>query len=408
MPAPLELPQPRRLLDEGAPVLGLGCENRLDLALADDRVHRGAEPDVREQLDEIGAAHGSAVHEVLALGAPHEPARDGDLAEVELGEVAVLVVEHELDLAVLGALAVGAAGEEDVVRLLGAHLRRRERTGRPHDRVGDVRLAGAVRADDHGHARLQAQLERVGERLEAADADRLQVHRRCILTIQADVAAVLPLELLGNDAESVERLARGFLLGGLLRRSAADSELGAGDVRGADEPAVVRRALHLEHRVVDLPTRARERFLELGLVVDVARARVLDLVAEGRDDRLLDRLEPVLEVDRRERGLEQGREDVSARRDAVELVGRDSIGPLEEPVAEVELLRHDGAARPGDDVRTDLREAPFGGVAEAVVDRTRDGELEDAVAEELQPLVRRGPLVGPGRVGEDLREAVRR
>jgi hypothetical protein len=56
-------------------------------------------------------------------------------------------------------------------------------------------------------------------------------------------------------------------------------------------------------------------------------------------------------------------------------------------------------------VRTDLREPALGRLAETVEDRSRDGELEDAVAEELEPLVRRGAVVRPGGVGEDLLEA---
>ena len=55
MPAALELPEAGSLLDERAPVLRLRGEHLLDLALPDDRVHRGAEADVGEQLDEIGA-----------------------------------------------------------------------------------------------------------------------------------------------------------------------------------------------------------------------------------------------------------------------------------------------------------------------------------------------------------------
>ena len=54
---PLELAETGRLLDQLAPLLRLRGQHRLDLALADDRVHRAAEPDVGEQLDEIGAAH---------------------------------------------------------------------------------------------------------------------------------------------------------------------------------------------------------------------------------------------------------------------------------------------------------------------------------------------------------------
>ena len=100
--AALELAEPGGLLDEVAPVLRLRGEHRVDLALRDDRVHRAAEPDVGEQLDEIGAPHGSLVDEVLALAATDEPARDRDLAVVDLvAEAAVLVVEDELDLAVI-------------------------------------------------------------------------------------------------------------------------------------------------------------------------------------------------------------------------------------------------------------------------------------------------------------------
>ena len=37
----------------------------------------------------------------------------------------------------------------------------------------------------------------------------------------------------------------------------------------------------------------------------------------------------------------------------------------------------------------------------AVVQRVRDGELEDAVTQELEPLVRGAALARPGRVRED-------
>ena len=311
MPPALELPEPRRLLHERPPILRLRREHLLDLALPDDRVHRRAEPDVREDLDEIRTPNSSAVDEVLALCPSHEPPRDRDLREVEIGPRAVLVVEDELDLAVLCGLPVAAACEEHVVGLLGAQLGRRERAGSPDDGVGDVRLAGAVRPDDDGNARLERDLERVGERLEAADAERAQVHRGRILTARPDGPKRL-LDAVGHDAERLERLARGFLLRGFLRRALADTELLAGDVRRADELAVVGRALYLDHRVVDVAARAREGLLELRLVVDVARARVLDALRERLDERRLHRLESVFEVDGGDCSLEHCGEDVPA------------------------------------------------------------------------------------------------
>ncbi len=79
---------------------------------------------------------------------------------------------------------------------------------------------------------------------------------------------------------------------------------------------------------------------------------------------------------------------------------------LEEPVAEPELLRHRRAALARHDVGADLREPPFRGRAETIEHRARDRELEDAVAQELQTLVRRRPVVRPRGVREDLLQPV--
>ena len=73
----------------------------------------------------------------------------------------------------------------------------------------------------------------------------------------------------------------------------------------------------VEHVVLDAASRPRECLLELRLRVDVAGARVLDPLVEGLDDRGRDDVEAVLEVDGRDRGLEQRSEDVPAQRDAV-------------------------------------------------------------------------------------------
>jgi hypothetical protein len=105
-----------------------------------------------------------------------EPPDDRDLGEVELGECAVLVVEKQLDLAVRGWRPGGRPGEEHVVGLLRPQLARREAAGGPDQRVGDVRLAGAVRPHHDRDAGLEADLDRVGKRLEAAELDRTHVH----------------------------------------------------------------------------------------------------------------------------------------------------------------------------------------------------------------------------------------
>ena len=176
--APLELAEARGLLDQVASVLRPGGEDCVDLALRDDRVHRAAEADVGEQLDEVRAPNGSPVDEVLPLTAADEAPGDRDLVEVDLfSEASVLVVEDELHFAVIGRRARRRASEEDIVGLLGPHLGWSQRSRRPDDRVGDVRLARPVRADDDCDPRLEGELERVHERLEAANLDRLEMHR---------------------------------------------------------------------------------------------------------------------------------------------------------------------------------------------------------------------------------------
>jgi hypothetical protein len=57
-------------------------------------------------------------------------------------------------------------------------------------------------------------------------------------------------------------------------------------------------------------------------------------------------------------------------------------------------------------VRADLREPPLEERRVAVVQLAGDRELEHAVAEELQPLVRVGAVRSPGGVGEDVVEPV--
>ncbi len=141
MASPLELAEPGRVLDQHTPLLGLARQDLFDLALADDRAVAATEPDVGEQLDQVGAAHVRAVDQVLAFAAAVQPPRDRDLRELEPRERPVLVVEQELDLAVVGRRPVGRAGEEDVVRLLGPQLVRAQAARGPEQRVGDVRLA---------------------------------------------------------------------------------------------------------------------------------------------------------------------------------------------------------------------------------------------------------------------------
>ena len=170
MLALLEASQARRLLEQLTTLFGLRAEDLLDAALSDDRVHPAAESQVGQQLDQVDAPHRGAVQQVLALAAAMQPPRDGELGVRERA-LPVRVVEQELDLAEILPGPSAAAGEDHVVGLLGAQLRRRHGAGRPDDRVRDVGLPRPVRPHDHGDARLQPHLHGLRERLEAAQPD---------------------------------------------------------------------------------------------------------------------------------------------------------------------------------------------------------------------------------------------
>jgi hypothetical protein len=210
------------------------------------------------------------------------------------------------------------------------------------------------------------------------------------------------------ETQAGQCLLGGLLLGGLLRLARANAELLAFDHGCAPETTVVRRPLHVEDGVIDGLTPPRKRLLQLGLVVDVRVEGVLDSPVERADDRLLDLLEAVLQEEGGEGGLQQGGEDVAVAREPVELIGRDLRALLEQTVAEVELARDDRAARARNDVRADLRQPALREVRVALEERTRDRELEHAVAEELEALVRGRALARPGGMRVDLLGSVTR
>ena len=164
MPAPLELPEPAASSTSAR--RSSGFEASTCSTLPWPTIECIAEPSPTSARSSTRSVRRTAAR--FTRYWPSAPRTSRRAIETSLksssAEGAVLVVEDELHLAVLGPLAVPAAREEDVVRLLGPELGRRQRPGRPDDRVGDVRLPGAVRADDDGDARLERDLERVGGR----------------------------------------------------------------------------------------------------------------------------------------------------------------------------------------------------------------------------------------------------
>src|SRR5581483_11875891 len=102
-----------------------------------------------------------------------------------------------------------------------------------------------------------------------------------------------------------------------------------------------------------------------------------------------------------ERRLEDGSDDARCRREAPGVVREPGGRAPGEALSEAELRADDGAGRARDDVRPRLRQPSLRIVGIPRVERVRDGELEHAVAEELEPLVRLRTVVRPRGVPKD-------
>ncbi len=173
--APPVLEDAGRLLDQRAPGFGAGVQHGVELALTDDDVHLPAEARIGEKFLDVQQAAAVAVDGVLALPRPeHQPA-DRDFRVFDR-QRAVAVVDGQRHLGAAKGRPRGGPGEDDVL-----HLAAAERFGAllahdPAQRVDDVGLAGAVRADDTRDARLEAQRRGGREGLEAAQGEALEVH----------------------------------------------------------------------------------------------------------------------------------------------------------------------------------------------------------------------------------------
>ena len=159
-----------RLLDQEAPFARFGVDDRLDPALADHRVHLAAEVGVGEHLGDVDEAAAGAVEAVAALAGAIERALDRDLGELG-GGAALGVVDRHLDFGEAALADALAAGRDHVLHRGAADRARALLAQRPEHRVGDVRLAGAVGADDHADAGRELQPRPLGERLEPLHLD---------------------------------------------------------------------------------------------------------------------------------------------------------------------------------------------------------------------------------------------
>ena len=256
---PLVAAQSGRFFDQRPPVRRLAGQERLHPTLADDGVQLFAQPHATHQLDDIGEAADRMVDSVLGLTVAQHTAHHADLCGRQR-QGAVRVVKGELYLCPAPRPASVAAGEDDILHGGAAHGGGALLAESPHDRVGQIALATAVRADDDRHARLEEQLGRLRERLEAPQADGPQVHLGLVLRAlaAAEQPHARPSRPVRECLQGGQRLRGGLLLGPLLALAGAAAQRVSVHDRLDLEAAVVRRSALCHQPIGDYAGRARQ------------------------------------------------------------------------------------------------------------------------------------------------------
>ena len=114
---------------------------------------------------DIPKTAGLAVDVIFTFSPAVVAAGNGDLLVID-GQQPRAVVQHERHLREAELAALFRAAEDDVLHLAAAERARALLAHDPEDRVRQVGLAGAVRADDGGDVLIEGQTGLVGKRLE--------------------------------------------------------------------------------------------------------------------------------------------------------------------------------------------------------------------------------------------------
>ena len=165
----------RRLLENLAALPGLRVDDLIHAALLHDRVGIRSRARIQEHFRDVLEPAGDAVDLVFALARPEKAARNLDFGLIER-KAAVLVGDGDDGLSVTERLERGRAVENDIAHPAASEALGRLLAKHPADRVEDIRLPAAVRADDDRHARQKLHHGFQGEALETYQLEPFEEH----------------------------------------------------------------------------------------------------------------------------------------------------------------------------------------------------------------------------------------
>ena len=164
-----------RFFEHRAPVFRAGAEDQVDLALLHDRVGAAADAGIGEERLDIAQPADRLVEEILGVAVAKDAPGDAHLVPVD-AELLLAVGEGQRDFGKADRLARIRAAENDVGHFAAAQRFGRLLAEHPADGIEDVGFAAAVRPDDGGDAFVEIEDRFVGERLEADELKRLEMH----------------------------------------------------------------------------------------------------------------------------------------------------------------------------------------------------------------------------------------
>ncbi len=163
------------LFENGATVFGAGGEDRIDLPLFHDGVGGATDAGIHEHVLDIAQTARRLVQLVLAGAVAEDAAGNHDLV-VGGAHFRLAIAERQGDLGHAERGAGIGAGKDDVLHLTTAQGFGRLLAEDPANRVENVALTAAIRADDGGDALVEFKRGAIRERLKTDDVERLQVH----------------------------------------------------------------------------------------------------------------------------------------------------------------------------------------------------------------------------------------
>ena len=178
MPAGMQAGNTGSFFQHAAALLRFGLDNLADPALMDERGRARAGRGVGKEDLHVARAHLAPVDAIVRTRIAFDPA--GNFQRVLIVEGgrrrACRIVDGDRHLGIVSRGTAVGAGKDHVIHGRGAHGFVRGFAHHPAQRFDQIRFSAAVWTDHAGQARLDQEIGRFDERLEAEQAQSCELH----------------------------------------------------------------------------------------------------------------------------------------------------------------------------------------------------------------------------------------